>query len=99
MKLFFTAKQIPGLESVSLQERLNAINEANQKLSKPEKLFLNLIKLLILIPIFVLLTGQFDIAVAAVGILICILLYPALLRPIQLTLISKHIHEGSKEEN
>lgn len=98
MKLYFTAKQIPGMEPLSLQDRLSAIANANKKLTKPEKLFLNLIKLIILIPIFVLLTGQFENWIIVVGIMICILLYPVLLRPIQLTICSKYLKEMHREK-
>ncbi len=93
MKLHFTSKHIPGLEKLSIQDRLGIIAKANKRLSGPEKLFLNILKLLIITPIFVLLTGQFGWIITIAGILICVLLFPAMLRPIQLALCAKYIPE------
>lgn len=99
MKLYFTARQLPNLEKVPLQERLAIIANAQKKLTLPEKLFLNLIKLFILTSIFVLLTGQFEIPTVIIGIIGAILLYPLLLRPIHLTILSKYLEKAPSSKN
>ncbi|MCY7294395.1 DUF6170 family protein [Alteromonas sp. a30] len=97
MKLYLTARQLPGLQDLPLQERLAAIATAQQKLTLPEKLFLNLLKLFIFTCIFVLLTGQFALVTVIVGVIVALLLFPLILRPIHLTIISKYLKESSNK--
>ncbi len=91
MKLYFTARQLPNLDSLPLQERLATIADAQKRLTLPEKLFLNLIKLAILTSIFVLFTGQFEPFTVVIGVILSIALYPLLLRPLHLTILSKYL--------
>ena len=91
MNLYFTTRQLPGLEDLSTTARLQVLTSVNDRLTKPEKLFLNILKLLLIIPVFVLFTGQYSIPTVLIGLSICTVLYPAVLRPIHLGIIAKYV--------
>lgn len=93
MKIYFTARQVPGLESLSTTARLNVLAAVNDRLTKPEKLFLNILKLLLIIPIFVLFTGQYPLDTILIGLAICISLYPLVLRPVHLGITAKYVEK------
>ena len=54
MKFYFTTRQIPGLSQLPLNERLQLLDSAARKLTVPEKTILNVLKLLVIVPVFVL---------------------------------------------
>jgi len=94
MKIYFTARQLPGLENLSTTERLQVLASINHRFSKPEKLFLNILKLLLIIPVFVLFTGQYDVQIVLAGLAICAALYPAVLRPTHLGISAKYVEQS-----
>ncbi|TDF39947.1 hypothetical protein EYS14_08365 [Alteromonadaceae bacterium M269] len=91
MKLYFSTRQIPTLSSLPLTKRLEKIEEANKKMSKPEVWFLNLLKLLILIPIFIFILQISSNWTALLWAILVTLAYPLLLKPIQYGLCAKYI--------
>lgn len=91
MKIYFTARQLPGLENLSTTERLQVLASIHHRFTKPEKLFLNILKLLLIIPVFVLFTGQYPVQTVLAGIVICGALYPAVLRPTHLGISAKYV--------
>ncbi len=54
MKLYFSTRHISALRELPLTQRLALLSQASAKLSAPEKLLLNVLKLIILVPAFVL---------------------------------------------
>lgn len=101
MKLYFSTKQIPQLQSLSLTQRLAAVQLAQSKLIGPEKLCLNVLKMLVVIPVFTLIIQTATNWMAIVWALLVTLLYPILVKPVQYGLCAKYIPQSNihKEGN
>ena len=97
MKLYFSTRQIPQLQDMTLVERLEQINLAQKKLIGPEKLLLNILKLCILIPVFVFILQSAENWLSLVWALLVALFYPILLKPIQYGICAKYIPQVSKQ--
>jgi hypothetical protein len=91
MKLYFSTKNIPQLQHLPLTQRLAAIQQAQGKLIGPEKLLLNVLKMLIVIPVFILIIQVTTNWMAIVWALLVTLLYPVLVKPVQYGLCVKYI--------
>ena len=99
MKLYFSSKQIPQLQSHSLTERLTLLQEAQKKLTGPEKLLLNVLKLLIFIPVFVLILQVSTNWWALVWVFLLFLLYPIVIKPIQFGLCAQYLSHTKPRGN
>ena len=86
MTLYFTAKSIPALANYSVKERQEIINKAANKLTAPEKLIINLIKLSILVPMFLFIVWL-DGWLIALPVILALVAYFFVYRPFFLTLI------------
>ena len=91
MKLYLSTKHIPQLQSLSLTQRLAAMQLAQSKLIGPEKLFLNVLKMLVVIPVFIFIIQTATNWMAIFWALLVTLLYPVIVRPVQYGLCSKYI--------
>ena len=91
MKFYFSTRQIPQLKDLSMPDRMAALRAAENKLTIPEKTLLNILKLLIIVPVFmfILRTGQDWRALLWAALFI--LAYPFLLKPLQHSLSAKYI--------
>ena len=97
MKLYFSSKQIPALQHLSLTQRLDALQMAQKKLTGPEKLMLNILKLLILIPVFVLILQVSHNWFALLWALLVSLLYPVIIKPIEFGLCAKYLPQSHSQ--
>jgi hypothetical protein len=91
MKFYFSTRQIPQLKDLALTSRLDAVQTAHKKLIGPEKLLLNLLKMLLVIPIFILILQAADSWLAIIWALLVTLFYPLLIKPVQYGLCAKYI--------
>ena len=91
MKLYFSTKKIPQLQHLPLTQRLQAIQLAQGKLIGPEKLFLNVLKMLVVIPVFIFIIQMATNWMAIIWALLVTLLYPMLVKPVQYGLCAKYI--------
>jgi hypothetical protein len=91
MKLYFSTKHIPHLQHLPLTHRLQAMQLAQAKLIGPEKLFLNVLKMLVVIPVFIFIIQIATNWIAIVWALLVTLLYPVLVKPVQYGLCAKYI--------
>jgi hypothetical protein len=91
MKLYFSTKQIPQLRHLPLTERLAAMQMAQSKLIGPEKLCLNVLKMLVVIPVFIFIIQTATNWMAIFWALLVTLLYPVIVRPVQYGLCAKYI--------
>lgn len=91
MKFYFNSRQVPSLKDLTLQERFEKIEAATKKLTPPEKVLLNIFKLAVLIPAFVFLLQVVQNWWSIFGATGCLLLFPLLIKPVQLTMVSKYI--------
>ncbi len=90
MAIYFSSNDIPKLANCSIQERQALIVQAAKKLTPPEKLILNLIKLLIVVPMFLYMAWLNGWAVAlppTIGFLTYVVIY----RPVYLKIVSRHL--------
>jgi len=90
MKIYFSSNQVPELKDLPMRERQEALHKAKQKLSVPEKLILNIIKLFMLIPPFLFLARQ-DWGMLAISLMITPIVYFLVMRPLSLLFAVKHI--------
>ncbi len=97
MKLYFSTKQIPQLQHLPLTERLEKLQRAERRLTGPEKLLLNILKLCVVIPIFVLILQISDNWLAIVWALLITLLYPLIVKPVHYGLCVKYIPNADKQ--
>ena len=94
MKLYFSTKKIPQLQHLPLTQRLAALQLAQSKLIGPEKLFLNVLKILIVIPVFIFIIQMATNWMAIVWALLVTLLYPVIVKPAQYGLCAKYIPQA-----
>lgn len=93
LKIYTSTKKIPGLEKKGLTERLALLEEAGKRLSVPQKTVLNVLKLLVLIPTFVLILRTSESFMSLAWALIILLLYPLFVKPIQYSLSARYLDE------
>ncbi|MBT1450690.1 hypothetical protein KJ365_07320 [Glaciecola sp. XM2] len=91
MKIYTSTKNIPGLENKSLPERMDILEQAAKKMTVPEKTLLNIIKLLVIVPVFALLLRVVESwwSLAWAGLIL--LLYPLFVKPLQYSLSAKYL--------
>lgn len=77
----------------NIQQRQAILLLAQAKLSAPEKLLLNIIKLMLLIPPFLFIANLQGLAIV-VSIALVLIAYFILLRPIMLYFSLKHLHNA-----
>ncbi len=96
MTIYFSSNKIPQLTPYSLQQRQAILALAQTKLTAPEKLLLNIIKLMLLIPPFLFIANLQGLAIVG-SIIVVLLAYFILLRPIMLHFTVKHLNHAVKQ--
>lgn len=96
MKFYTSTKNIPQLAGKPLTERMALIEDAAKKMSIPEKTLLNVLKLLVIVPVFALILKVTDSWFSLVWAAVIMLLYPLFVKPIQYSLSAKYLKD--KEE-
>ena len=91
MKIYTSTKNIPALADKPLTERMAMLEEAAKKMSVPEKTLLNVLKLLVIVPVFALILQVADNWTSLVWASLILLLYPLLVKPIQYSLSAKYL--------
>ncbi|WP_414830040.1 DUF6170 family protein [Alteromonas sp. H39] len=97
MRLYFTTRNIPALSGLPLEERVHRLEKAARKLTIPEKTLLNVLKLLIIVPVFALILRTAENWHSLLWAALVFLLYPLAVKPIQYSLCAKYLPEPSKE--
>lgn len=96
MKLYFLTRQLPGLADLPLGERLLKLQQAEKHLTSPEKLLLNVLKLLIIIPLFILILRTGEDLWSLLWAFLVVLTYPILLKPLHYSLCAKYLIKRDK---
>ncbi|WP_242698578.1 DUF6170 family protein [Alteromonas sp. 5E99-2] len=91
MAIYFTTRNIPKLKGLSLQARIECITKASKKLTVPEKTFLNLLKLMVLVPAFLLVLRVSTDWTSLLWVALIILLYPFFIKPMQYSIAAKYL--------
>lgn len=95
MPFYLKSSQIPELKAYSFTERATIIQQALTRLTVPEKFVLNISKLIILAPIFVMI-ARFQEWWMLIPMLITGICYPLITNPIQLNLARRHLDAALK---
>lgn len=85
--LYWNSRSLPELAGLNFRERMQLLRNAADSLPTPQKLLLNLLKLAVLIPLFLLIARAPDLATAALYVLSLVLLYPLITRPLTFYLV------------
>lgn len=88
--MLFSSKNIPQLDRYSMQERHQILSIAGEKLTTPEKLIINIIKLCVLIPPFIMF-ARLEGLMLLLPIILLIAAYLLVMRPCNLFFQKKHI--------
>lgn len=91
MKFYFSPKQIPQLRDLPLRERMIALENAALKMTVPERSLLNVLKLLIIVPVFIFILQASESWTALFWALLVFLLYPLFIKPLQFSLSAKYL--------
>lgn len=94
--MYFTSRQFPQLENLSIKQRTEIVRQAVLLLSTPKKTLLNVFKLALLTPIFLLL-ANIDNWWLLIYLLIVGLLYPLITTPLTLHFVKDHIDEAKQK--
>lgn len=85
--MFWNSCALPELQQLNFRDRMAVLRRAADQLPTPKKLLLNVWKLCVLIPPFLLIARAESLLQAAGLCLALILLYPVLTRPLTFALV------------
>ncbi|HBN87693.1 DUF6170 family protein [Rheinheimera aquimaris] len=86
--LYLNSRNIPELAGLNFPQRMAVIRKAADNLPVPTKISLNLLKLLILVPLFLLIARSDGWMIAGYALLL-VVLYPLITRPVTFALCRK----------
>lgn len=93
--MYFSSHQIPELNGLNFAQRMSVVRAASDKLSVPQKLMLNLIKLAILFIFFMYIARAGD-WTALLYIAGLVVVYPLVTRPLTFMLCQPYFAEVRK---
>ncbi|MCB4435433.1 DUF6170 family protein [Alteromonas sp. McT4-15] len=99
MKFYFSTRDIPALKELPLTERMKLLDKASKRLSVPEKTMLNVLKLLVIVPVFALILQTAANWTSLLWAFVVFLCYPLFIKPIQYSMCAKYIASSSSKEN
>ncbi|NDW14584.1 hypothetical protein GTQ48_03435 [Alteromonas genovensis] len=99
MTFYFSTRNIPALQGLPLAERARLLDQASKRLSVPEKTLLNVLKLLVIVPVFAFILQTATNWTSLLWAFVVFLLYPLVIKPIQYSLCAKYIAQPSSKEN
>lgn len=98
MTIIFSSNNLPELQQYSVKERQQILAIASNKLITPQKLILNLIKLFILIPPFIMI-ARLDTWLLFAPLIFVLVGYFLLMRPISLYFLRSHLPKAIQKFN
>lgn len=97
MKFYFSPKKIPQLRDLPLRDRMIALERAALKMTVPERSLLNVLKLMIIIPVFVFILQASENWLALLWAALALLIYPLLIKPLQYSLSAQYLPTSQTE--
>lgn len=88
--IYLNSQSIPELAGLNFSQRMQVIRQAADKLPVPTKITLNIIKLLVLVPLFLLIARADGWEIAGYVVLL-VLVYPLITRPLTFALCRKQL--------
>ncbi|MCU4674968.1 DUF6170 family protein [Catenovulum sp. 2E275] len=95
MAFYFKSSQIPELKPYTFTQRARIITQAQAYFTVPDKFILNIAKLIVLSPIFVM-VARFEQWWMLIPMIIVGICYPLITNPIQLNLAKKYLPQALK---
>lgn len=89
--LYWNSRSVPELNGLNFRERMQVLRKAADQLPTPQKLLLNLLKLVVLIPLFLWIARAPDLLSAALYLVLLLVLYPLITRPVTFYLVQKSL--------
>ena len=99
MKFYFSTRDIPALKGLPLTERVKQLDKAAKRLSVPEKTLLNVLKLLVIVPVFALIRQTASNWTSLLWAFVVFLFYPLVIKPVQYSICAKYIAQQTSKEN
>jgi hypothetical protein len=91
MKFYFSTRQIPQLRDLSLQQRMIALEKAALKMTVPERTLLNILKLMVIVPVFLFILRVSEDWTALGWAALVFIFYPLVVKPMQYSLSAKYL--------
>lgn len=95
--LYWNSQSLPALKGLNFRERMAVIRRASDLLPVPQKLLLNVLKLLVLIPPFMAIARAASIPEALLWALLLVLVYPLLTRPLTFMLVGPLLRQARQQ--
>ncbi|MFC3121963.1 DUF6170 family protein [Agaribacter flavus] len=99
MKIYISTRKIPGLQNLTLTERMAILEAASKNMPIPQKTILNILKLLVIVPVFVLLLKVSENWWALAWAVLILLLYPLVVKPLQYSMSVQYLPKQINKDN
>lgn len=94
--MHFSSHTISELQGLNFAERMQVVRKATDQLPTPKKLVLNLLKLAILVPLFMLI-ARYQNAADLLWIAVLLVAYPLLTRPLTFKLCRPYLRQSRSQ--
>lgn len=99
MKFYLFPRDIPALKGLPLKERMSRLEQAARQMTIPEKTLLNVLKLLVIVPVFALILQTATDWTSLLWAFLVFLLYPLVVKPLQYSISAKYLPEKNNKEH
>lgn len=94
--LYFNSQHIPELKGLNFSQRMHVVRTAADRLAPPVKIILNVVKLVLLFMLFILIARADGWSMLGY-ILLLVVLYPLITRPITYALCRGHLAQVRRQ--
>ena len=98
MKFYMFPRNIPALCGLPLKERMTRLEQAARQMTVPEKTLLNILKLLVIVPVFALILRTATDWTSLLWAFLVFLLYPLVVKPLQYSISAKYLASNNDKE-
>jgi hypothetical protein len=92
--LYWNSQSLPELAGLNFRQRMAVIRRASDLLPVPQKLLLNILKLVVLVPPFMAIARSASIPEALLWALLLVVIYPVLTRPLTFMLVGPLLRQA-----
>ncbi len=92
--LYWNSRSLPELNQLNFRDRMSILRKATDQLPTPKKLILNLLKLLVLIPVFLAIARSGTFLEGVTWGLVLLVVYPLVIRPVTFALIQPLLRQA-----
>lgn len=95
--MFWNSRSIPELQGLNFSQRMQVLRRATDQLNTPTKLLLNIVKLIVLVPPFMLIARAGSAAELIGWALLLVVIYPLATRPLTFALVRDGLYNARKQ--